>query len=381
MRIALLGDVYLSDRWAGKVGGDGCTNVFEHVRRKLGPEALLVANVEFAITDRGDARRLHPYKWATLCSSPAVSEQLSSLAVGVLANNHAGDAGIMGLEDTIANLQRVGVRSVGYGKTLEHALEPCILEREGKKIGLVALCCLTTNSECIATHADPGVPPISIQTLHQAIKNARMEADAVLVVFHWGCEDTPYPVPDQIRLGRLAIDAGADAVVGCHAHVIQTYETYKGCWIFHGTGNFFFDPVNAKQFRDGQFIVDVPLDHAVKNRKSLVPVFELDGGELKLADLFVTSWEGTQPPAVKDLTDASVNLRKINSQLQRWIALHVNKISDTSEPEFRCKLHNGVVAYKYSHAPIRADWTLRDIVARAYRKALRVIANLQKAPR
>ncbi len=53
MRIALLGDVCLSDRWAGKVGGDGCTNVFEHVRRKLGPEALLVANVEFAITDRG----------------------------------------------------------------------------------------------------------------------------------------------------------------------------------------------------------------------------------------------------------------------------------------------------------------------------------------
>jgi poly-gamma-glutamate capsule biosynthesis protein CapA/YwtB (metallophosphatase superfamily) len=381
MRIALLGDVYLSDRWAGKIRGDAGSDLFEHVRRKVGSEALLVANIEFAITDSGNPRRLHPYKWATLCSSPAVAERLNSIAVAVLANNHAGDAGITGLEDTVGNLQRVDVRSVGSGNTLEHALEPYILEREDGKIGLVALCCLTTNSESVATYKDGGVPPLSVQTLRHAIKKARKEADAVLVVVHWGCEQTSYPVPDQIRLGRLAIDAGADAVVGCHAHMIQTYERYKGRWILHGIGNFFFDPVNAKHFEDGQFIADIRIDHEVKNRESLVPVFELNGGEFKLVDLFVTSWEGMQTPTVKDLSEASVNLRKINSRLQRWIARNGDMISDTSEPEFRCTLRNGVVAYHYSHVPIHAAWTFRDIAARAYRKALRVVANLHKATR
>jgi poly-gamma-glutamate capsule biosynthesis protein CapA/YwtB (metallophosphatase superfamily) len=381
MRIALLGDVYLSNRWAGKLRDNTGTDLFEHVRCKIGSEALIVANVEFAITDAGGARRLNPYKWATLCSSSAVAEWLNSIAVAVLANNHAGDAGIAGLEDTITSLARVGVRSVGYGKNLEHALEPCILEREGNKIGLVALCCVTTNGESIATHTDAGVPPVSVQTIRHAIRKARKEADAVLVVLHWGCERTPYPVPEQIRLGRLAIDAGANAVVGCHAHVIQTYEKYKGCWIFHGIGNFFFDAVNAKHFEDRQFVADVRVEHDVKSRESLVPVFELHGREFELVDLFVTTWEGMQIPKVKDLSETSVNLHKINSRLQWWIARNGNKAADTSEPEFRCKVHNGVVAYNYLHAPISADWTFRDIAARLYRKALGMITNLEKAER
>jgi poly-gamma-glutamate capsule biosynthesis protein CapA/YwtB (metallophosphatase superfamily) len=378
MKIALLGDIYLSDGWAGPNGNGADAGLFEHVKRKIGPEALLIGNVEFAIADGRNPRELRPYKWATLCSSSAVAGHLSPLAVAILANNHAGDAGLGGLEDTVANLQGIGVRSAGYGKTLDHALEPCIIEREGKKIGLVALCCLTTNSESIATHSDPGVAPISVQTLRRAIARARQQTDAVIVFVHWGCEQTPYPVPDQVRLGRLAIDAGASAVVGCHAHVIQTYERYKGCWIFHGIGNFFFDPVDAKSFEDGQLVTDVRIEHEVKNRESLVPVFELRGQSLELADLFLTSWKDRQPPTVKELSEAAVNLRKINSRLRRWAWFHGRKLARTSEPQFKCKLRNGIVAYHYGDSPIAADWTFKHLIMRALKKALRIAASLHK---
>jgi poly-gamma-glutamate capsule biosynthesis protein CapA/YwtB (metallophosphatase superfamily) len=372
MRVALLGDVYISD----EARPDRRAGIFENVRSRIGSDTLLVANVEFAITEKSSP---HLYKWATLCSSPAVAGELASISVAVLANNHAGDAGLEGLGDTVASLQRVGVRSVGYGKTLEQSLEPCLLKNRSGTIGLVALCCLTTNSQSIATHTDPGVPPISIQTLRHAINKARREADAVIVVLHWGCEQTPYPVPDQVRLGRFAIDAGADAVVGCHAHVIQTYEQYKGRWIFHGLGNFFFDPVNAKYFENGRLIADVPIEHKVKNRESLVPVFELREKRLDLADLFVTAWDGKQAPVSKELAEASTDLGAINLRLRRWAARHRRGLRSDAEPQFRCSLHNGIVAYHYAGPPIHKDWTVRGLMKRVYRRARREAAKLRKA--
>jgi hypothetical protein len=44
-------------------------------------------------------------------------------------------------------------------------------------------------------------------------------------------------------------------------------------------------------------------------------------------------------------------------------------------------VHNGVVAYNYLRAPISADWAFRDVAARLYRNALRVITTLEKAER
>ena len=78
------------------------------------------------------------------------------------------------------------------------ALEPCVFESGSTKLALIALCRSTTNSECIATHTDPGVPPISVETLRQAIRTARDRADIVVVMLHWGREETPYPVPESL---------------------------------------------------------------------------------------------------------------------------------------------------------------------------------------
>jgi hypothetical protein len=373
MKIALLGDVYLSD---GSVmassGGDRC-DIFANVQSRIGAGTFLVGNVEFAISNRDSP---FYYKWAILCTPPAIVEKLKPLSVAVLANNHAGDAGLEGLEDTFVNLQQAGIGSVGYGKTLEQALEPCLLERDGSTVALVALNCLTTNGQCIATPTSPGVALLSVQTLRRAIDNARKKSNVVIAILHWGCEQTPYPVPDQIRLGRLAIDAGAHAVVGCHAHVIQTFERYRDRWIFHGLGNFFFDPVDARLFEDRRLVAKTRIDHGPRNRESLVPVFSIESGELRLADLFVTRWQSGQVPVVVDVSKATIDVRVINARLRKWSGRHTRRIRDGSELKFRSTLSNDVVTYSYVDPPIRSESPFLSVAAGACRRARRLLERI-----
>jgi hypothetical protein len=178
-------------------------------------------------------------------------------------------------------------------------------------------------------------------------------------------------VPDQIRLGRIAIDAGAAAVVGCHAHVIQTFEEYKGCWIFHGIGNYYFDPVRARSFRAREMVGEFDILHQDRrNRESLVPVFDVHGSRLELADLFVTRWDTKYPAPVGSLGAAAINIEAANSRLKLWTALRKPQIRRESEIQFRCSLQNGTIKYDYVNRPIGREWRLREFGARVYRHAL-----------
>lgn len=373
MRLAFVGDIYLSGK-SGDLNGPGANDgIFATLQARIGPDTLLVGNVESALTDREDA---NPYKWASLRSDPAVAGRLKALAVGCIANNHAGDAGWQGLRDTMLHLQRAGIQPVGCGRNIDEALAPCVLSRDGTRVALVALCCLTTNGECIATYTQPGVAPVSVENLRMAVARGRLEAESVIVLVHWGCEQTHYPVPDQVRLGRIAIDAGAAAVIGCHAHVIQTFEEYRGSWIFHGLGNFFFDPVRARAVSDRKMVEEIDIDHGDRrNRESLVPVFEVQGNRIKLVDLILTQWESDGRIAVGGLKDATVNLRIANAYLKRWAILHGTTLQSDAEIGLRCAFRNGAVKYNYRGVPIRSVWRSRQLGTRIYRRANRLLAD------
>jgi poly-gamma-glutamate synthesis protein (capsule biosynthesis protein) len=75
----------------------------------------------------------------------------------------------------------------------------------------------------------------------RAISEARRKADFVFVSFHWGVEFSHRPTATQMKIARFCIDQGADAVIGCHPHVLQGIEIYKGRPIFYSLGNFIFD--------------------------------------------------------------------------------------------------------------------------------------------
>ncbi len=78
--------------------------------------------------------------------------------------------------------------------------------------------------------------------MKRQIAAAHAQADYVIVSFHWGVERSYRPTSSQVRFGRSAIDAGADAVLSHHPHVIQGVEYYRGKLIAYSLGNFVFSP-------------------------------------------------------------------------------------------------------------------------------------------
>ena len=79
------------------------------------------------------------------------------------------------------------------------------------------------------------------ENLRTAIAAAREVSDVVIAMPHWGPEDSPLPTDYQLPLAHVAVDAGADLVVGNHTHVIQAIQEIDGVTVFYGLGNFVFD--------------------------------------------------------------------------------------------------------------------------------------------
>jgi hypothetical protein len=343
------------------------------------PTDVLIANLENALSNAGNPK---PFKWANLRAAPEWVRLLRGLDVAVLSNNHIGDFGEIGIDQTLKALVLEGISTVGYGANLEAAARPLIVKRGDARLAVVAQCCPTTNGENYATHTTAGVPTLSVKLLRDQISAARSQADAVLVYFHWGCEHVHHAVPDQVRLGRLAVRFGADAVVGCHGHVIQSYECYDGRWVFHGLGNFLFGPVFFQTVSPDGVPVTARHEQLPANQESLVVQFELVDGKpgerLRLAN--VQPFRFGQDFVARPIPRAalSFDLDAVNRRLARYAALHSRELQDDGELLFQATVRNGILAYWYSSPPIRrADcFAPTSILRRAWRKTRRLTAHL-----
>ena len=138
-----------------------------------------------------------------------------------MANNHSHDYGPEGFSDTEETLENNGIKTFGYDKVN-------YLELKGNKIGLIGAYFLRETDD-------------ETQTMLNCIQEAKDNGANIIIVFaHWGIELEYVPGSWQIYNGRLAIDNGADLVVGCHPHVLQGYEEYNGHYIVYSFGNFCF---------------------------------------------------------------------------------------------------------------------------------------------
>ncbi len=346
--IVVLGDFCLSnDNLSDELSGD-FSNCWSGLRSVFSPKDKILANLEGPFTAREQGL---PFKWANLKVPPKWHTALDELSMVILSNNHIADFGAGGVHDTLELLEAKQIKTVGYGETINAAVEPAVLDVDGKKLGVVALCCPTTNSENLATHLSPGVAPLGMATLKQAVDGARSMCDALLVYLHWGCEWVHDPAPDQLRLARHAIDCGADAVVGCHSHTIQTFEQYRGRWIFYGLGNYLFKAGYAQAVRENGRIEKVSIRDEPSNRESLAVSFKIvpDNGEGCL-DL-----EHIQPMLFRDgrvrpieKSDLTFDLDAANIRLEAYVEREELVLRDRGEPVFKSKLRNGVMAYWYS---------------------------------
>jgi poly-gamma-glutamate capsule biosynthesis protein CapA/YwtB (metallophosphatase superfamily) len=163
--------------------------------------------------------------------------------VVTLANNHLMDCGRAGVLETLDALASAGVAAVGGAENEEAAHRPVIRQAGRWRIGLLAY---YWNRRTAATSEFPGSAIDSPEHLIADIAALRKQVDRVVVEFHWGVPYECEPLPEDREKARLAVDCGADAVVGHHAHVIQPMEVYRGCPIFYGVGNFTFGSGNSR---------------------------------------------------------------------------------------------------------------------------------------
>jgi len=195
---------------------------------------------------------------------------LAGVDVVGLANNHAGDYGVGGLTETSNNLSKIGV-SV-YGTSEFPILYKQVKDTKFSFVGFNDIGVSKGN-----------ILQASEENIKKYIEIARNNSDFVVVSFHWGDEYISKPNKRQVELGRLAIDLGADLVVGNHPHWIQGYEVYQDKYIFYALGNFIFDQEWSQKTKEGFFIKATIQDKNVKSI-NMFPIEIRNYGEVFLTD-------------------------------------------------------------------------------------------------
>ncbi len=191
----------------------------QNVAELFGADDLTVVNMEGVLTEGGERAD----KEFAFRGKPEYSKILSSASVeaATMANNHSKDYGEDSYNDTIEALEGDNVKTFGYDRI-------AYMDVKGVKVALIGAYFPEDSDE-------------NQKAMTDNIAKARSEgAQLVLVYVHWGIERDYDPSTDQMNMGRAAIDAGADLVVGSHPHVIQGWEVYQGRYIVYSLGNFCF---------------------------------------------------------------------------------------------------------------------------------------------
>lgn len=184
------------------------------------------------------------------------------------ANNHSGDFGPEALVEQSAWLDAAGIGHAGSGCNREAAFRPVIRRVGSLDIALFSVD--ATQSSFAAGDAsagtawlDPRKPETWAAIMAPRIAEVRNNADIVLVAVHWGANNLHQPDVLEIAAGHALIDAGADAVLGASAHVLQGVEVYKGRPILHDAGDLLFDALQRPDRDSGLFILEIG-EHGVR---------------------------------------------------------------------------------------------------------------------
>ena len=228
---------FAGDCTFGTVNGDGGPGRFPSVYRQSGeidyPFALVrpwfqkddLTVVNFECTLTGEAKTAgKQWKFKGPARYAAIFPAGSVEVVG-LSNNHSHDYRQAGFDDTRRAFARASVPMFYQNRPYKTRLR-------GMETVIIGDCTVVGEN----TTRTAGVA----ERVLAEIKRYKKPANIVVVVMHWGSELDPIPRPWQQAMGHTFIDAGADAIVGHHPHVLQGLELYRGRTIAYSLGNFAF---------------------------------------------------------------------------------------------------------------------------------------------
>jgi poly-gamma-glutamate synthesis protein (capsule biosynthesis protein) len=250
----------------------GWTYPFTLIYKRLQSYDILCGNLECPIAGYGTAVKNKRFYFK---ASPSACAALKWAGFDLLnlANNHTLDFGDSAFLQTMENLQANGLSYVGGGADLAEATRMKVIQSHDLKVGYLAYNMIPPDYYA-ATGTTAGVAFLNKDLLRKAILENMVKVDILVVIMHWGIEYQYAPTPEQIELGRYAIDWGADLVVGHHPHVVQPMEIYKGKPIVYSLGNFVFgtygDPPNNTA--DYGLLLEVTVSPSKELTASLIPL-------------------------------------------------------------------------------------------------------------
>ena len=197
----------------------GSAYFFQNVKDVFEKDDLTIINMEGTLTDLTTRKD----KQFAFKGDPEYVKVLTngSVEAANMANNHTYDYGEESFKDTVNILEKNKIRTFGDDETV-------IIPVKGVNVGIFGIYELDDHEERIP------------QVKSDIAKLKKDGADIIVAVFHWGNELERVPDDNQVMLAHLAIDEGADVVVGHHPHVLQGIDTYKGKTIAYSLGNFCF---------------------------------------------------------------------------------------------------------------------------------------------
>ena len=235
------GDLFLTDLLQSKYNQQGISAAASDSLLSVLREAdIFMLNEEFPFGTTGEPMEEKEY---TFRVDPSYSTVLSELGVDIvtLANNHMLDFGRGPLTETLNTLDQAGIAHVGAGENIDEAKALKTFEMDGRTIGFLGASRVIPEHSWNASSGSSGLfTTYDAAALVEQIQKAEESCDFTVVYVHWGIEKNTQPEEYQKTLARQYIDAGADAVIGAHPHVLQGIEFYQGKPIFYSLGNFIF---------------------------------------------------------------------------------------------------------------------------------------------
>ncbi|MBB6174132.1 poly-gamma-glutamate synthesis protein (capsule biosynthesis protein) [Nocardiopsis mwathae] len=244
--IAFGGDVMFEGILRARLDDDPGT-ALGPIADTLSAADLAMVNLETAVTHGGTPV---PGKQFVFRAPPAAFEALDAAGIDVvsIANNHGMDYGEEGLLDTLRYAEEADFPVVGAGRDIDAAYAPHITEVNGSTVAIIGATDVLDEELIPTWTAGEGRPGLASakyemrETLIAAVRSASEDtgADTVVVFLHWGLEGSHCPLPHAPDLARDLIGAGADVVVGAHAHVLAPGGYLGDAYVHYGLGNFAF---------------------------------------------------------------------------------------------------------------------------------------------
>jgi poly-gamma-glutamate synthesis protein (capsule biosynthesis protein) len=229
---------------------------------------LNIFNLETAVTDV-NVKQEKQYNFKTDLTF-LKSLQNIGFNLANVANNHSYDYGVKGFEETLKNLDAVGMDYVGGGINSSAAYQGKVYRIKGVRIGVLGIAKVNGGPDSIATKIKVGTTNgYDATSTEEAIKRVKAVSDVVIVITHWGEEGSFCPRPSEISSAKKWGELGADIVLGSHTHTLQPITLQNNMLVAYSMGNFIF--YSSKPENRSTGLLKIEISQKKKISYTLVP--------------------------------------------------------------------------------------------------------------